>query len=143
MNQLADAMHAHGKVVSIDAAPCVANDHWQGVKWHNNCMWWDMSAYNESRVDSFCNMFTYSNWTSLFTRELMDDLNHFTGNNVNKIGLGLDSQYRPTLTEEELQVRFDLIDQLGIREVDIWVDKVPETWLPYLRKFMATNPTDK
>ena len=51
----------------------------QGVKWQNNCMWWDMGAYNESsRVDSFCNMFTYSNWTSLFTRELMDDLNHFT-----------------------------------------------------------------
>ena len=35
---------------------------------------WDMADYNESRVDSFCNMFTYSNWTSLFTRELMDDL---------------------------------------------------------------------
>ena len=33
-----------------------------------------MADYNESRVDSFCNMFTYSNWTSLFTRELMDDL---------------------------------------------------------------------
>ena len=61
-------------------------------------MWWNMSAYNESRVDSFCNMFTYSNWTSLFTRELMDDLNHFTAPNVGKIGLGLDSQYRPTLT---------------------------------------------
>ena len=72
----------------------------------------------------------------------MDDLNHFTGKNVNKIGLGLDSQYRPTLTEEELQVRFDLIDQLGIREVDIWVDKVPDTWLPYLRKFLATKPAD-
>ena len=100
---------------------------------------WDMRAYNESSVDSFCNMYTYSNWTSLFTRELMDDLNHFTGKNVDKIGLGLDSQYRPTLTDEELQVRFDLIDQLGIRELDIWVEKVPDTWLPYLRKFLGAK----
>lgn len=98
-----------------------------------------MRAYNESSVDSFCNMYTYSNWTSLFTRELMDDLNHFTGKNVDKIGLGLDSQYRPTLTDEELQVRFDLIDQLGIRELDIWVEKVPDTWLPYLRKFLGAK----
>ena len=100
VNELSDAMHKVGKVVSIDAAPCV-NPSWQGVKWQNNCMWcaphcrccllrlrlrlcvfaelllpgrWDMADYNESRVDSFCNMFTYSNWTSLFTRELMDDL---------------------------------------------------------------------
>ena len=138
VNQLSDAMHAHGKIVSIDASPCV-DAHWQGVKWQNNCMWWDMGACNESRVDSFCNMFTYSNWTSLFTRELMDDLNHFTGKNVDKIGLGLDSQYRPTLTDEELQVRFDLIDQLGIREIDIWVERVPDSWLPYLRKFLATE----
>ena len=58
-------MHAHGKVVSIDAAPCV-DPKWEGVKWQNNCKWWDMKAYNESsRVDSFCNMFTYSKFTSL------------------------------------------------------------------------------
>jgi hypothetical protein len=28
VNQLSDAMHEHGKVVSIDASPCV-NEHWQ------------------------------------------------------------------------------------------------------------------
>lgn len=58
---------------------------------------------------------------------------------MDKIGLGLDSQYRPTLTEDELEVRFDLIEQLGIRELDIWVEKVPDSWLPYLRKFLATK----
>jgi hypothetical protein len=47
-------------------------------------------------------------------------------------------RYRPTLTANELQVRFDLIEQLGIREIDIWVENVPETWLPYLRKFLAS-----
>jgi hypothetical protein len=31
--------------------------------------------------------------------------------------------------EDELEVRFDLIDQLGIRELDIWVGKVPDSWL--------------
>ena len=38
VNELSDAMHKVGKVVSIDAAPCV-NPSWQGVKWQNNCMW--------------------------------------------------------------------------------------------------------
>ena len=64
------------------------------------------------------------------------------GANVDKIGLGLDSQYRPTLTDPELEVRFDLIEQLGIREIDIWVDKVPESWLPYLRKFLGKTTSD-
>ena len=25
----------------------------------------------------------------------------------------------------------------GRREIDIWVSKVPDSWLPYLRKFLA------
>lgn len=49
----------HIKVVSIDASPCVADNSWEGVGWHNNCKWWDMHAYNTSKVDSFCNMYTY------------------------------------------------------------------------------------
>ena len=28
----------------------------------------------------------------------------------------------PTLTEDELVVRFELLEQLGIREIDIWVE---------------------
>ena len=68
--------------------------------------------------------------------------NNFGPANVDKIGLGLDSQYRPTLTDPELEVRFDLIEQLGIREIDIWVDKVPESWLPYLRKFLGKTTSD-
>jgi hypothetical protein len=45
------------------------------------------------------------------------------------------------LTDDELEVRFDLLEQLGVREIDIWVSKVPDTWLPYLRKFLARgNP---
>jgi hypothetical protein len=44
VNQLSDAMHAHGKVVSIDAAPCV-NPQWEGVKWQNNCMWYGAVLY--------------------------------------------------------------------------------------------------
>jgi hypothetical protein len=100
-----------------------------------------MGAYNNSSVDSFCNMYTYSNWTSLFTRGLMDDLNHFT-RDKSQIGLGLDSEtsnnHNPNaLTAAELEVRFDLIEQLGIRELDIWVERVPASWLPYLRKFLA------
>jgi hypothetical protein len=83
-------------------------------------------------------MFTYSRYTSLFTREIVADINSF-GINSSKIGLGLDSQYRPTLTDDELSVRFGLIEQLGIKEVDIWVDRVPETWLPYLRSFLAKH----
>ena len=115
VDQLSAAMHVHGKVVSIDASPCV-DPTWEGVKWQNNCMWWDPAAYNESKVDSFCNMFTYSKLTSLFTREIVADINSF-GINSSKIGLGLDSQYKPTLTDDELSVRFQLIEQLGIKEV--------------------------
>ena len=37
----------------------------------------------------------------------------------------------------ELEVRFDLLEQLGVREIDIWYEKVPDSWLPYLRKFLA------
>lgn len=56
-------------------------------------MWWDMAHYNTSKVDSFCNMYTYTNWTSLFTREIVADIDAF-GGNLDKIGLGLDSEYR-------------------------------------------------
>ena len=49
----------HIQVVSIDASPCVADNSWEGVGWYNNCKWWDMHAYNTSKVDSFCNMYTY------------------------------------------------------------------------------------
>ena len=53
------------------------------------------------------------------TREIADDINRF-GINSSRIGLGRDSQYRPTLTKDELDVRLELLDQLGIREIDIW-----------------------
>lgn len=55
-------------------------------------MWWDPKAYSKSKVDSFVNMYTYSNWTSLFTREIVHDVNAF-GLGSSQIGLGLDSQY--------------------------------------------------
>lgn len=71
-----------------------------------------------------------------FTREIVDDINSF-GINSSRIGLGLDSQYRPSLTKDELDVRFELVEQLGIREIDIWVERVPDNWLPYLRRFLS------
>ena len=43
------------------------------------------------------------------------------------------------LADAELEVRFDLIDQLGIRELDIWVESVPDSWLPYLRKVSSAK----
>ena len=35
----------------------------------------------------------------------------------------------PTLTEDELVVRFELLEQLGIREIDIWQERVPDSAL--------------
>ena len=140
VNTLSDAMHAVGKVVSLDATPCV-NPTWQGVQWQNNCHWYDMNVFNSSRLDSYCNMWTYTEFDSLFIREITDDVNHF-GVGSARIGLGLDSQAEFStggrLNESQLQLRFDLIESLGLREIDIWVQKVEPSWIPYLRKFLAS-----
>jgi hypothetical protein len=43
------------------------------------------------KVGCICR-YTYTNWTSLFTREIVADINAF-GTHKDKIGLGLDSQW--------------------------------------------------
>lgn len=93
--------------------------------WRNTQHAWLLTSVTpDPTPEPYCTRYTYTNWTSLFTREIVADINSFGPNHLSKIGLGLDSEYKPTLTAEELDVRFQLIEQLGIRELDIWVSKV-------------------
>ncbi len=70
-----------------------------------------------------------------FLRETVRDINTLS---LEKIGMGMLTYYS-NWTHEELSARFQIIRELGIDEIDIWCCGIPDTWAPFLQRFLLAT----
>ena len=123
VDKFARALHEHGKVLSLDVETA-------------DYAWWNASALNASALDSMADMSTYRNFADFMISLGIALLEWSPG----KIGVGFGNGNR---TETWLRQRFEVIEGLGVREIDIWfVDSLPknllpDVWLPHIRRFLA------
>jgi hypothetical protein len=115
LGKFANAMHGINKTLSV----CVAS-------WND---FWDFSAIASSSIDKVMTMDTYAGDFSTFTSALQKAINQI---GLKKLGVGLIT----TVTDNsQLTQRFNLIEQSGATEIDIWDTPIPDNWWPFLQKF--------
>ena len=128
VDRFARALQAHGKVLSLDVATA-------------DSTWWNATALNASALDSMADMSTYKNFAD-FVISLGIALLEWS---PQKIGVGFGNANR---TETWLRERFEVIEGLGVHEVDIWFvdslpkNRLPDNWLPHIKSFLAWSPEE-
>lgn len=119
VNQFAVAMHKAGKVVSLDMVTA-------------SIPIWNSTLLNSSALDRAVNMGTYSQSYLGFVSSAAAMYKLYS---PDKIGVGLGSWF--PLSEAEVRDRFAVIEGLGnVQELDVWANRVPDSWLPYLQAFL-------
>jgi hypothetical protein len=58
---------------------------------------------------------------------------------IQVLGIGLECDVRPPLTNEQLQQRFQMLKQYNVQEIDIWRTGLPKEWWPFIAQFVH-NP---
>eukprot|EP00823_Brevimastigomonas_motovehiculus_P002940 TRINITY_DN1760_c0_g1_i1.p1 TRINITY_DN1760_c0_g1~~TRINITY_DN1760_c0_g1_i1.p1 ORF type:complete len:281 (+),score=61.84 TRINITY_DN1760_c0_g1_i1:31-843(+) len=101
LSHFAESLHKINKKLTVDIA-----------SW--SCFW-DFAALASTSVDKFLTMDTYATSWCIFSERMKKAINAF---GVERVGVGLISQ---TIKNESLwDMRFDLMNQYGVKEVDIW-----------------------
>jgi len=54
---------------------------------------------------------------------------------LSKLGIGLEDDTNVKISEAELNMRVKMIQDFGVKEIDIWQAPIPDNWMPALRKF--------
>jgi len=122
VDKFARALHKHGKVLSLDVETA-------------DYAWWNATALNASALDSMADMSTYRNFAD-FMISLGIALLEWS---PQKIGVGFGNGNR---TDTWLRERFEVIEGLGVHEIDVWfVDSLPKNllpddWLPHIEHFL-------
>jgi len=131
LDKLGAALHVHGKVLSMDYE----------VGAYYTSIWPEAALNHSTGLDILSNMGSYTNNLTDFVTSTQSMVDKFA---LKKIGVGLCQVCWPvgSFNAEALDARFDLIDKLGVQEIDIWVDKFSDgsdgqvSWVPYLSKWV-------
>eukprot|EP00762_Andalucia_godoyi_P002348 ANDGO_07473.mRNA.1 hypothetical protein CAOG_05148 len=123
LNTFSDAMHKVGKLVTVDIA------HWAPMLAYN--------VLNTSRLDKVFSMDGYIGSNDLWLQYFNAAVEAF---GVDRLGMGLitvNPNTNKPFTVEDMQFRFDAIQQAGVREIDIWDAPIPDDWFPIIRNWLA------
>ena len=126
VDKFARALGKHGKVLSLDVETA-------------DVAWWNGTGLNASALSSMVDMSTYRNFAD-FIVSLGIALLEWS---PEKIGIGFGNGNR---TETWLRERFEVIEGVGVHEVDIWFmdslpkNLVPDDWLPHIQRFLSWTP---
>jgi hypothetical protein len=52
------------------------------------------------------------------------------------LGIGLECDVRPPLTNSQLEQRFQMLKQYNVQEIDIWRTGIPQSWWPFIDEFV-------
>jgi hypothetical protein len=120
MDKFAKAMHAAGKKLTMAVAT------WNPI--------WNLQLLGQTDVDKIMTMSTYtSNFTTFHTK-----LNQAASLvPIHKLGIGLQDDTNPRISDLEAKLRVQMIQDLGIQEIDIWQAPIPDGWMLPLRRFAA------
>lgn len=118
--QFADAMHEHGKKLSVDVAS------WSEI--------WNLTALAMTSVDRLITMSTYTNSTAFYYVGLGAAL---TTVPLNKLGIGFECAL--TLSHRALKSRIDDMLVSGVQEIDVWVTPIPNNWWSELERYASAN----
>jgi len=125
LDEFADVLHEKGITLSVDVAT------WSPF--------WNYSLLAATRVDKVISMDTYVAEFDLFTSRLIYGVNTV---GIQKLGIGLetvnDNNGQP-FTTQELEERFQLIQQFNIQEIDIWEEPLPDNFWPFLKEFLSNT----
>lgn len=92
-----------------------------------------------SGVDKIMTMDTYDSNFTFFQTQL---LNESSVVGMDKLCVGLESENPNTgnpFTLDEMTQRFDLIKQVGAKEIDIWMTPIPDLWWDLIADFLGKN----
>ena len=124
VDQLALALHAEGKVLSLAVGTCCSE-------------WWDAKVLNSTALDRIADMSTYKTFPT-FIVSVATALTEYT---AGTIGLGFGNPAPFDL--DDIQARFDVMAGLGLEELDVFFvegDRVlNSSWLPLFRGFVGAN----
>lgn len=130
LDKLGASLHAHGKVLSMDYAAGA----------YYNSIWNETLLERSTGLDRLSNMGSYTDSLPTFVSSTQKMIDTFS---LEKVGVGLcPACLAAPFTASDLEARFDLIEKLGVQELDIWVNNVPDgsgsavSWLPYISKFV-------
>jgi len=120
LDNFAVAMHVLNKTLDVDIAS------WGPL--------WDFAALAKTRVDVFHTMDTYASNFTTWTARFNKAVQAFP---LTRLGIGLESR-RPEGGEwsaQDLQQRFDMIKNAGIKEIDIWMIPIGEPLWGFIDKW--------
>jgi spore germination protein YaaH len=119
LSKFADALHQIGKKLTV----CIAS--WNAV--------WDWKGIGTSGVDKVMVMSTYVVKWDLWQKFFLQAVNEIP---LKVLGIGLQSDVRPPLTNEQLSQRFKMLKQYNVQEIDIWRTGIPQIWWPFIAEFV-------
>ena len=124
LTEFADALEPHGVKVAVNVATWTA--------------FWDYDALEETSVDKFMTMDTYTGDSTLFVARVENAVDAF---DLEKLGIGIQTE-NPLSTspfdDAALQLRFDTLAKHHVQEVDIWSTPIPDSYIPFLKSFLSS-----
>lgn len=121
IDTFAAALHESGFKLGVDVANWSSGEGAPPI--------WDFDAIAKTQVDKVISMSTYTSNDDLYASNVNALVDAF-GTERSGVGLMTVNATDETspLSTEEIQYRFDLIAQAGVKEVDIWRMPIPENF---------------
>jgi spore germination protein YaaH len=98
---------------------------------------WNLTLIAATDVDLVMTMSTYTDNFTLFEKHLVEAV---TTLKPSQVVIGLES-IRPSdkqpYTPQQMQQRFALIKQYGVRKLGVWDAPIPDDWFPLLKDWAA------
>eukprot|EP01100_Stratorugosa_tubuloviscum_P000240 TRINITY_DN104_c3_g2_i1.p1 TRINITY_DN104_c3_g2~~TRINITY_DN104_c3_g2_i1.p1 ORF type:complete len:278 (-),score=129.90 TRINITY_DN104_c3_g2_i1:153-986(-) len=123
LTKFANALHQVGKKLTVDAAT------WNPI--------WNYTLLGQTSVDRICIMSTYTNNDSSFLKNLDLAVSQIP---LSKLGIGIENDWDPQLTEDQVELRFTSTQQAGVNEIDIWKMPMPSSfWWDQIQTYSLSN----
>jgi len=93
---------------------------------------WDLPLLSNTTIDKLMYMETYVTNTTLWEIEFQKGITQIVNS---KLGVGLECNLY--VSTEDIEIRFQYINQANINEIDIWETPIPQSWWPFIEKFAS------
>lgn len=130
LNKMSMEMHSINKKLSVDVG-----------SWN---LLWNLTLLSQTNLDFIITMNTYTNHYKTWLNALNDDINGIGANWNNKLVVGLSttnlsSKDDHPFTLNQLQMRFDVLNEKGINKIGIWDMPLQSDWHSLLTQFVNNN----
>jgi hypothetical protein len=130
VDNFAKQLHIHGYKLGVDFATWKTSPDGTGPSF------WNIEALGKTAVDKGISMGTYTSNDDSFINQLNILIDGF-GESRSGVGIeSLNASNSSPLSANEIKFRFNAIVDAGLTEIDIWDMPIPESFWPYIEKFV-------